>query len=61
MSPGETLGDGGGAMVDQRMRRHAVAALRRQGHEVAAATASSLAARGTDARTAAANLYTKKI
>jgi hypothetical protein len=27
MSPGGTLGDGGGAMVNQRMRRHAVAAL----------------------------------
>jgi hypothetical protein len=61
MSPGETLGDDGSAMVDQRMRRHAVAALCRQGHEVAAAMASSLTVRGTDARTAAANLYTEKI
>jgi hypothetical protein len=50
MSPGGTLGDGSG-MVDQRMRRHAVVALRRRGHEVAAvAAASSLAARGADAR-----------
>jgi hypothetical protein len=61
MSPGETLVDGDGTMVDQRMRRHAVAALRRQGHEVVAATASSLTARGTDGRTVATNLYTEKI